>query len=372
MRALRRLLGNAVSPFRRPALASAAIRLDDPEVSRDPYSWYDRLRSEGEVVHLPRHDFWLVLGYDAVREALVRSELFSNAPYADIDPTLLSADPPSHGPVRRLASRQFGGETLRRLQAVAGETARRQLERRLDIVADFARPVSRAVAAELIGFDPETAAAVGQAETGGLAQLFSALDAMADRSTLFEILGGSDGHALGPDGPRNLVRLFWLAATTTTERVIAHSVLVLLEDEPLQARLRSEPDVMPAFVEEVARLHAPEMLTRRVTTRSTVLGGVALPAGAPVQVCLAAANRDPSRFDSPSTLRLDRGPAAHFTFGSGIHHCIGAPLARRTVGAAISVLLDEAPVLRPVRPLAETDFIYEMSVRTPRVLEVSL
>jgi cytochrome P450 len=146
---------------------------------------------------------------------------------------------------------------------------------------------------------------------------------------------------------RSLIRLLWLAATTTTERVIAHCVLHLLG----VTGVRPQPHLTPAFVEEVLRLHPPELLVPRLTTRPVRLGGVDLPANAVVYLCLAAANRDPAKFDRPAELRLDRPAARHFTFGSGIHHCVGAMLGRRVVETAVRVLLTHAPGLRAAQPL---------------------
>lgn len=372
MKALRRLLGRVASALDRPDRASAAIDLEDPAVSIDPYPWYEKLRGEGDVVYLPRHDFWLVLGYDAVKEALAQPNLFSSAPYSYVDPTMLAADPPHHAPVRRLVSPEFGGQTLRRLEALAEATGRQRLKPRLDIVADFARPVSRAVAADLIGFDSEALAAVVRAEAQDFPELVAALDSNAERSSMFASLAEGGRDLLEPDGPRNLVRLLWLASTATTERTIAHAVLALVQDEPLQVRLRREPRLIPGFLEEVVRLNPPEILIRRVTTAPATLAGVPLPAGASVQLCLAAANRDPARFEAPAALRPERPSAANLSFGSGIHRCIGAPLTRRTVKAAISVLLDGSAAIRPVRPLAETEFVHAMIVRAPRTLEVTL
>src|SRR3954470_25076592 len=115
MNLLRHLFGQRA----RPSILSAEVDLESPAVSLNPVPTYEALRREGPIVYLPRHDFWLVLGYDAAKEIFSEPARFSSAPYAFIDPAMLATDPPRHGPVRKIVSRVFAGDTLRRLEALA-------------------------------------------------------------------------------------------------------------------------------------------------------------------------------------------------------------------------------------------------------------
>lgn len=319
-------------------------------IALDPFPHYEALRRAGPVQFLARHQAWIVLGYDDVHAALSRPNVFSNRPYEDVDAVLLGADPPDHAPIRRIVSRSFSPEVLDRLAGFATRHAASLLRPEMDVVADYARPLSEAVAAELLGFGPAAVDAIHDAHAGStsLATYTSALDAVADRATMH---GHFLEEGLRDEQARSLVRLLWLAATKTAERTIARGVLCLLQHDAVRELLVRDLSLTGAFVEEVMRLHPAELTVRRLAVEAFALGGVTLPAGALVYLCLAAANRDPAKFDAPSELRLDRPPARHLGFGHGIHHCIGATLGRREVEIAVRTLLTHAPRFRAAQPL---------------------
>ena len=110
---------------------------------------------------------------------------------------------------------------------------------------------------------------------------------------------------------------------------------------------RADPAGIPQAVEEFLRYDAPvPHSTFRYTAAPLTLGGVAIPAGEQVIICLAAANRDADRYSIPERLDLERDEARHLAFGHGIHHCLGAPLARMEAAIAIGSLLTRFPGLR--------------------------
>jgi len=330
---------------RAPVDYASALNLGDLSVSRNPFRHYERLRETGSVHYLPQHEAWIVLAYDDVQAALAQPETFSNSAYSAIDRVLLAADPPDHQRVRRVVSRVFAPQAIQRLTAYAAQEALNLLDQTLDVVGDYAVPLSARVAAELLGLDGAALAAIAavraqpNADTG---QLVSTIDELADRCTMFPRLrddGFDDTQA------RSLIRLFWLAATSTTERAIAHCVLLLLAHENMR-----DPDLVPPFVEEVLRLHPPELLVPRVASCDVELGGVAVPAGALIYLCLAAANRDPSKYDAPAQFRLNRPKRRMLTFGGGPHMCIGAALGRNVLQVALRTLLTAAPHFRMAEP----------------------
>ncbi|HZG09238.1 MAG TPA: cytochrome P450 [Allosphingosinicella sp.] len=365
------------APPRAPA-GPLAERLDlsSPEVARHPFPHWEALRQTGAVHHLPKSGGWLVIGYEETKQALARPDIFSNAPYGEVDTVLLGEDPPRQAEIRRLVSRHFTPDALRTLEATAGRTARSLLNPELDAVTQFAQPVSRAVAAELIGFDAATlaelAAAADAAATEPLPVLIAALDAFSPRAAIYRTLLRDGEGLIGEVEARSLVRLLWLASNTTTERVIARAVLRLLEHPDVQQKVREDRALLAPFIEEVMRLHPPEHILPRLTGAEAQFGGVDIPAGAPVFLCVGAANRDPSQFPAPNELRLDRASRRHFAFGSGIHHCVGAPLARRVVAAALGALLDGAPRLRPLQPLGAEPYFSSMTALAPTRLEIGL
>ena len=373
---MRRFLARLLRP--RPAAPpplSATIDLDDPAISADPFPANEALRAEGPVVRLDRHGFWLVLGYEAAREVFASPERFSSAPYAFVDTAMLSADPPRHGPVRRIVSRAFAGEALRRAERLAGETAAASIRPDMEAVRGFARPLSRRVAADLIGYGSEALEAIARTEDEAEAsrapdafvRICATLDELAPGAAMFQRFEEDGAPLLGSDDCRSLVRLLWLASSATTERTISHALLRLAEEPALCRRLRQEPHLIAPFVEEVVRLNPPEHLIRRRVVADTDLAGAALPAGAEINVCLPGANRDPAVFDDPAALRLERGGSGNLSFGSGIHQCVGGPMTRRVVAAAVGAFVRaaEAPRLS-----AEVEWVHAMMVRAPRTLRI--
>lgn len=372
---LRRLFGRGGGAATTPPLSST-LDLEEPAVSADPYPWYERLRAEGDVVYLPRHNFWIVLGDEAAREVFARPESFSSAPYSFVDTAMLSLDPPLHGPVRRVVSRAFGGETLRRLETEAEALATDLLGGDMEAVAGFARPVSRRVAASLIGLDQAALDAIAETEQTAATSdapfplIVAAIDAVAPRAALMEKLLDEGEGIVGAEDALSLVRLLWLASTATTERTIAQCVLRLASDAGLHHRLRNAPQLVPGFVEEVLRLTPPENLIQRRAVSEAAIAGVTVPAGAAVQICLPAANRDPARYEAPGKLRLDRGAAGNLSFGSGIHQCVGGPMTRRVVNAAVKAFVDRYEQERPPRLAGEVTWLRAMVVCAPSAFRV--
>jgi cytochrome P450 len=378
---LRRVLGRAAAA---PALldphsaSAATIDLGDPAVARDPFPFYEALRPAGPVQWLPRNGAWIVLGHDAVKDAFARPQHLSNAPYRPVDFVLLGEDPPRQPLVRRLVSRHFTPDALGQLEATAARTAAALLQPEMDAVGGFSLPVSRAVAAELIGFDratlDELVEATGAAASAPdpMGSLIATLHGFAPRAAVYRQLLKDGEGLIGEAEAQSLVGLLWLASTTTTERVIAHSVLRLVQQRELQGALVADTALLPPFIEEVMRLHPPEHLVPRLTAVEMELAGTIIPAGAVVHLCLGAANRDPAHYDDPGTLRLDRAYRRHFAFGGGIHHCVGAPLARRVVAATLTALLRRSSAMRLRGSPDEIPWFASMTALSPSRLDIAL
>jgi cytochrome P450 len=145
------------------------------------------------------------------------------------------------------------------------------------------------------------------------------------------------------------MRVLWTAATSTTKRVVASSIRLLIDHPQVRDELVALPSSIDAFIEESLRLHPPELLIGRTAVNKVTLAGVTIPEGAVLQLAIGAANRDPSRFVSPDELRLDRSEG-HIAFGFGSHGCPGAVLARAQAHAVISALLDVAPEVDSPQP----------------------
>jgi cytochrome P450 len=380
---LRRLLRPSAASAVRPAFTpdttrAETIDLSDAAVAQNPFPFYETLRTMGPVQRLPRHDAWIVLSHDAVKDAFSRPQHFSNAAYAQVDPVLLGEGPPRQALVRRLISRHFTPDALHRLEATAARTANALISSEMDAVGGFSLPVSRAVAAELIGFDRATVEELVAATTAAAAGpdpfngLVASIRGFAPRAAIYRQLLRDGEQVIGEAEARSLVGLLWLASTTTTERVIAHSVLRLVQDPGRQQALAADPALLPPFIEEMMRLHPPEHLVPRVTTAPTELAGVTIPGGAVVHLCLGAANRDPAHYEDGDAFRLDRPYRRHFAFGGGIHHCVGAPLARRVVAASLAALLRRSVQLRLVGAPEDIPWFASMTALSPSRLDIAL
>ena len=139
-----------------------------------------------------------------------------------------------------------------------------------------------------------------------------------------------------------------VGGSETTTSALASGILLLCENEHWYARLKAEPDnYLRPFVEEVLRLEAPVQGLFRVTKSAIDLHGTQIPAGAVLNIRYAAANRDPRQFECPEKLDLDRkGHGSHMSFGSGIHHCVGATLARSELTYGFRALLERLDNIR--------------------------
>ena len=137
----------------------------------------------------------------------------------------------------------------------------------------------------------------------------------------------------------SLLHQLMIAGHETTTSTLGSMLLLLASRHDLAARLRAEPGLQKRFIEETLRLRAPVQGLFRITTRAREFGGIPLPARARVCLRLGAASRDPAKFPAGDAPVLDGPVAAHFAFGAGLHHCIGAPLARRELAVALAALL---------------------------------
>jgi cytochrome P450 len=134
----------------------------------------------------------------------------------------------------------------------------------------------------------------------------------------------------------------FVGGAETTTNALSAGIMLLCQNPEVWRRLKSDPEKnLRPFIEEVLRLESPVQGLFRTAARDTELGGVPIPQGASINVRYAAANRDENEFECPEKMDLDREkPARHMTFGSGIHHCLGAPLARRELWWGFKAFFD--------------------------------
>jgi cytochrome P450 len=344
-----------------PRASAATLDLTLPREAARKLESYAELRRQGPVHFMERRGYWLVVGFDAARDALAHSgALSSRMPLLrDVDPVLLGADRPEHTAVRRLLAPHLSHAALARHAGVASATAERLLQplaegNELDVVLGFAGPLADIAAAHLLGLPHDDSAALSEraldarGHTRAIYRILrEPIADLAPRSALYAALRGG---GLAEEEALSVVRLVWIAATTEPKRVLSAAVLHLLRHPEIREQVRAKPALLPRYVDEMLRLHPPEVITR-VALAEVELGGTRVPAGATVHIAVPAANRDPARFPDPDAIRLDRSVTSHLAFGGGIHRCIGAGVARAQTVAALAALFRVAPGFRVVQPL---------------------
>ena len=362
-----------------------------PDALEDPYPLYDLLQREQPVTQLPGTDIWLVSRHADVVEAASKPEVFSsnisavvyrgdgpNPVVLQADPdaigavdVLATADPPAHSTQRKLMNRVFVPSRISALEPMIREVVVSTLESavaagEMEWMDDLSNPLPVQVISTVLGLPsadgdrlkqwadagvdllsgvapPERLGECWQLMVGFLQYLRDRLASPAPGSVTAEI---AEAVARGDLSEREGVSLMLqlvIAGSESTASLMGSAVHMLASDPRLQDELRAHPERIGVFVEEALRLESPFRGHFRVTREDTVLGGVALPKGARLMLMWGAGNRDPQTYSCPADLDLAREkPKQHLAFGSGIHFCLGAPLARLEAKIAIEELLARA------------------------------
>ncbi|MFG1925885.1 cytochrome P450 [Cryptosporangium sp. NPDC048952] len=363
-----------------------------PEFFSDPHADYATLREErptSRVITPMGSEVWLVTRYADVRAALADPALHKdNAEFralmeARYGPTrrslqdainehMLAADPPDHTRLRKLVGKAFTGRAIAAMRPRIEEIAAELLDEmeagpdRVDLLDAYAFPLPITVICELLGVsmndrddfrkwsntllqsaDLEGQAAAARSLAIYLTSLVDERRAHPTDDMLGAIVAASvDSDKLSRTEAISMAFLLLIAGHETTVNLIGTGTYGLLQN-PLQlSALRADPSLVPGAVEEFLRWDGPvHLATVRFTASPTVIGGVSIPAGEIVLVSLTSANRDPSRWPDADRLDVRRQPTGHLAFGHGIHHCLGAPLARLEGEVAFRGLLSRFPGL---------------------------
>ena len=360
----------------------------------DRHAIYDALVAAGPVHRIPLPSGqlgWLITSYAAARAVLADARVVKGGPghgpyiaelapdvAAAIDRHMLNLDPPDHTRLRRLVSAAFtrrrSEQLAPRIQAITDQLLDGLAGRgELDLITEFAYPLPITVICELLGI-PESDRTEFRAWTAplvagamaGFAAYSAAATALVDYTRtllarkraepaddlLSALVGVRDGSdRLSEDELTSMVYLLLLAGHETTVNLIGNGVRALLTHPEQLSLLRAEPERITAAVEELLRFDGPlQSAIPAITSAPVRIGEVTIPAGEVLVVSLLAANRDPARMDAADAVDLRRAAAPHLAFGHGIHHCLGAPLARLEARIAIGSLLDRFPRLQLAVP----------------------
>jgi cytochrome P450 len=252
-----------------------------------------------------------------------------------------------------------------------------------DLITSFALPLPIAVICELVGVPanrraefhdwsstvvtgvlagPDALAAAITALVSYLRELVEIKRAAPADDLLSALIAARDGQdRLSDDELTSMVFLILVAGHETTVNLIGNGMLALLTHPDQWELLRAQPDRLPTAVEELLRFDGPlQVATPRRTAAPVDIGGVTVPADEIVLIGLLAANRDPACTARAEALDITRTDNPHLTFGHGIHHCLGAPLARLEGRIALGALLSRFPQLRLAVPVEQ--LIYRSGV----------
>ena len=295
---------------------------------------------------------------------------------------LLGVDPPEHARLRRMLTPEFTVRRMRRLEPRIVEIVDDHLDAMekagppSDLVADFALPIPSLVICELLGVPYEDRAEFQQ-RTGKLLDISLPMEErlklgresreyMADLVATAQAAPGDDmlgmlvrdhGDDLTTDELIGIAGLLLIAGHETTSNMLGLGTLALLRHPEQLALVRDDPAAVAPAVEELLRfLGIVHSGIPRTTTRDVEVGGVAIPADSLVILALASANRDPRFLADGDRLDVTRDAAGHVAFGHGVHHCLGAPLARMEMRIAFPALLRRFPGLALAVPYEEVGF----------------
>jgi cytochrome P450 len=365
----------------------AQFNLLAPEVIEDPYPLYHRLRA-ADPVHQSLAGMWLLSRYDDVAMVLrdprfgrrgFQELISARFGHAGLGHSMLLQDPPDHTRLRTLVSKAFTPRAI--------EGLRRQVQRmvdglldaaagrgEMDLIADFAYPLPVSVICEMLGvpardsdrfriwstdiarsFDsivfPDAdvvarASAAGEAIGGYFRDLVGERRRQPRADILSALIAAEEaGDRLSTEELFATVILLFIAGHETTANLIGNGMLALFRHPAELRRLLEDPAMIESAVEELLRYESPVQRVSRILGEDVIIGDRQIPRGSLVFALLGAANRDPVHFAEPDRLDIGRRDNRHLAFGSGIHFCLGAPLARLEAQIAIGTLLRRWPHL---------------------------
>ncbi|MGV0741326.1 cytochrome P450 [Mycolicibacterium sp. XJ870] len=388
----------------------------EPQILQCPYPWHRTLRSEAPVHFVASRGMWFVTARELVAQALTDHEVFSSAfglpqlppPESVADevaaiaaqgwqpvPTLLTADPPEHHYYRRMVAKAFTPRFIAQreaaIRAIAGDvTAKLPEGQPVEFVSAFAAPLPLRIIAHAlnvpddriddfkrwsdqfaltIGAEIDAAGALEQARSLLEYQRYFAAQLDDRRANpcddlitgLVQAADADDADApLSTGAALSIIQQILIAGNETSTKLMTGTLHRLTQTPKWWNWLREHPSERAgAVVEEALRFLTPVQSMFRITKAEANLGGYTIPAGQLVVLGFGSANRDEAQFDDPEEFNPERDNArTHLAFGTGIHACLGAPLARLQARVALEEL---ARRFTSVRFADDNDFAYEPS-----------
>lgn len=373
----------------------AELNVFDPAFRQDPYPTYAALR-EQDAVHRTAMGAWALMRYRDCALVLTDARFGSAAPPAirgssalpDDHPlvvlgnSMLFLDPPEHTRLRGIVSKTF---TRRAVDALAPRVEqlvddlcdKAAAGSELDVVDDFAYPLPISVMCELLAIPDEDVPGFRKwsRDLAGVVDIPMDLSVIARGAKAGEwfidyfhdllpkrrakpgddllsalIAAEDEGGRLSHDELLATCVQLVFAGHETTQNLISNGLLALLQQREQFVRLRHEPSLIRPAIEELLRFDSPAQVSARWAKTEVEVDGRVIKPGEPILVFLGAGNRDPEQFVDPDTLDITRPDNKHLTFGSGVHFCLGGPLARLEARIAIAVLVRRFPEMQLLDP----------------------
>ncbi len=348
------------------------------EVLEDPLPMHEHLREAGPVVYLTRYDTYAFARYEQVRSALVDWQDFSSAAGVGLSnfryekpwrppSVLLEADPPKHDAPRRVVTKVLGPRALRRLHEGWAADAEALVDAVLaggdtfDAVTALAEAFPLRVFPDAVGipqggrenllpYGNHTFNAFGPAndlvaegaprvpELSGWVNAQCAREVLAEDGFGAQIWAAADRGDITPAQAPMVIRSLLTAGVDTTVHALS-AILYAFATNPEQwQRLREQPGLARVAFDEAVRWESPVQTFFRTATCDVEVEGVVVPDGRKILMFLAAANRDPRRWQDPDAFDLSRDPSGHVGFGFGLHQCVGQHVARLEAEALLTAL----------------------------------
>jgi cytochrome P450 len=363
------------------------IFLISPDVQKDPFPVYEKMRAEFPVCQVEPDGIWAITRYADALAALKDATLFSSAAtrtlyqpewldaQCHLDYSILSEDPPEHDVHRRFINKAFVGKVINALIPMMEETAQSLLAnirgpKQVDFHRDFADQYIGKILRYITGTeDIQTIAELrhwvnlteqvtpARPDDARVSALEAAIRKQRDyfyaviaerrarpRCDLISelIQNDTDGQQLTDRMIVSLLELLLAAGFLTSTNMLSHSIMRLAREPALFQQLKSDASLIPAFIEEILRFDAPTQCVLRQTTQAVTIRDITIPKNALVLIIVASANRDAEYFENPDRFMLNRANVReHIAFGHGVHTCIGAALARLETKIALSAIISE-------------------------------
>ena len=368
-----------------------------PGYLANPHPMFQMIRESQRIHWSDPMELWIMGRYEDVDSVLMDPRFSANraqarsraaqlaqeqrteedyGPFARVS-TMLTSDPPEHTRLRGLVSKAFTPRAVENLRPRIQEIVNGLLDQAeekgsFELVMDLAYPTPVTVIAEMLGVPPSDlgdfkrwsdaiVATLGDQTDEVLANARTSINEMVEYLKDFiadrrkkprdDLISGliaaeDDGTVLSEDEIMATTMLLLVAGNETTTHLISNATYALLQNRDQWDVLRDDPSHIVSAVEELVRYDGPVTATARVATEDIEIAGETIKEGDLAMVILAAANRDPAKFDNPNQLDVRRNIAEHLAFSDGIHFCLGSPLARAEAQITLGTLIQRFPNLK--------------------------